>query len=191
MTAIVGEYDCGKTTLMKLLLNFYAPTVGQIKVSNQPLSTYSAPSMRRSSGIVMQDNFIFTDTIRCNIIQGESENEERQKQALRLTCVENFIEQHPLGVNTKIGAKSMEVSDGEKQRIMIARAAHKGQNSQPDNKHSVTVSIPRSLQNETLGFPNPHYELSLFSTLKVKTTDNSNSNRYFLKKLFAQIAQKT
>lgn len=71
MTAIVGESGSGKTTLMKLLLKFYQPTSGRIMIGNEDLDKYSAKSMRESTGIVMQENFLFSDTIRQNIIMGK------------------------------------------------------------------------------------------------------------------------
>lgn len=124
-TAIVGESGSGKTTLMKLLLKFYQPTKGEIKLGGKNLKNFSAKSIRRASGIVMQDNFIFSDTIKRNIILGEQENNEQLKRALTTACLNEFIKKQPLGVNTKIGAEGIGVSGGEKQRIMIARAAYK------------------------------------------------------------------
>ena len=125
MTAIVGESGSGKTTLMKLLLKFYEPTTGEIFLGEKNLSDYSAKSMRQASGIVMQDNYIFSDSIKRNIILGENENENRLREALSTACLDEFIQNQPLGVHTKIGAEGMGVSGGEKQRIMIARAAYK------------------------------------------------------------------
>lgn len=124
-TAIVGESGSGKTTLMKLLLKFYEPTKGEIKLGGKNLKNFSAKSIRRASGIVMQDNFIFSDTIKRNIILGEQENNEQLKRALTTACLNEFIKKQPLGVNTKIGTEGIGVSGGEKQRIMIARAAYK------------------------------------------------------------------
>lgn len=124
-TAIVGESGSGKTTLMKLLLKFYEPTKGEIKLGGKNLKNFSAKSIQRASGIVMQDNFIFSDTIKRNIILGEQENNEQLKRALTTACLNEFIKKQPLGVNTKIGAEGIGVSGGEKQRIMIARAAYK------------------------------------------------------------------
>ena len=82
MTAIVGESGSGKTTLMKLLLKFYEPTKGEIYLGGKSLTGYSAKSMRRVSGIVMQDNFIFSDSIKRNVILGEEEDDIRLKKAL-------------------------------------------------------------------------------------------------------------
>ncbi|GAY30875.1 lactococcin-G-processing and transport ATP-binding protein LagD [Bacteroidaceae bacterium] len=125
MTAIVGESGSGKTTLMKLLLKFYEPTAGEIRLGGKPLAEYSAHSMRRAAGIVMQDNFIFSDTVRRNIVLGEEEDEHRLSEAVELACLTDYVKSHPLGTHTKVGAEGTGVSGGEKQRMMIARAIYK------------------------------------------------------------------
>lgn len=125
MTAIVGESGSGKTTLMKLLLKFYAPTEGRILLGGKDLAEYKAKSVRRASGIVMQDNFVFSDTIRRNIILGEPNDDGRLAEALETACLTDYIGGLPLGVETKIGTEGKGVSGGERQRIMIARAVYK------------------------------------------------------------------
>lgn len=125
MTAIVGESGSGKTTLMKLLLKFYEPTAGEIRLGGKPLAAYSAHSVRRAAGIVMQDNFIFSDTVRRNIMLGEPEDERRLDEAVELACLTDYVKNHPLGTLTKVGAEGTGVSGGEKQRMMIARAIYK------------------------------------------------------------------
>lgn len=125
MTAIVGESGSGKTTLLKLLLKFYEPSGGDIFYAGKSISMYSAKAIRHASGIVMQDNFIFSDTIENNIVLGEERNSERLREAIDVACLTEFIEGLPLGINTKIGAEGVGVSGGEKQRIMIARAVYK------------------------------------------------------------------
>lgn len=125
MTAIVGESGSGKTTLMKLLLKFYEPTSGEIRLGGKLLSEYSAKSMRQASGIVMQDNFVFSDTVRHNIVLGEEQDDIRLKTAIHTACLEDYIEGQPLGVETKIGSEGIGISGGEKQRMMIARAVYK------------------------------------------------------------------
>lgn len=159
MIAVVGESGSGKTTLMKLLLKFYEPTGGEIYLGENSLADYSAKSMRRVSGIVMQDNFIFSDTIRRNVILGEEDDDNRLKKALSIACLDEFIEQQPLGVNTKIGAEGMGVSGGEKQRIMIARAAYKQpiylmldeatSSLDAENERKITDNIARTFENHT------------------------------------------
>lgn len=125
MTAIVGESGSGKTTLMKLLLKFYAPTKGCITLGGKPLADYTAESMRRRSGIVMQDNFLFSDSICRNIVMGEAPDAARLRLAIETACLDDLIGRHPLGAERKVGADGIGVSGGERQRIMIARAAYK------------------------------------------------------------------
>ena len=79
--------------------------------------------MREATGIVMQENFLFSDTIRQNIIMGEKANEKRLNEAIQIACLNDLFESHPLKENTKVGSEGIGVSGGEKQRIMIARAA--------------------------------------------------------------------
>jgi ATP-binding cassette, subfamily B, bacterial len=124
-TAIVGESGSGKTTLMKLLLKFYAPTSGSITLNGKDLARYSAKSLREQCGIVMQDNFIFSDTIRQNIILGEPYDSRRFDEAVRMACLTEFLDKLPLRDFTKIGRDGVGISGGEKQRIMIARAIYK------------------------------------------------------------------
>ena len=125
MTAIVGESGSGKTTLLKILLKFYLPTSGEILLGGKNLSEYTAYSMRHVSGIVMQDNFIFSDTVKRNIILGEPEDNVRLNIAIEAACLTDYVESQPLGVETKVGSEGIGVSGGEKQRIMIARAVYK------------------------------------------------------------------
>lgn len=125
MTAIVGESGSGKTTLMKLLLKFYEPTEGQILLGGKPLTHYTADSLRRASGIVMQDNFLFSDTVRRNIVLGEVLSQDRLRDAVSAACLNDYCERNPMGLETKVGAEGIGVSGGEKQRIMIARAVYK------------------------------------------------------------------
>lgn len=125
MTAIVGESGSGKTTLMKLLLKFYQPTAGSIFFGGKNINTYSARSIRKETGIVMQESFLFSDTIRQNIVMGEDFDEQRLQEAIRIACLSDLFQNHPMKENTKIGSEGIGLSGGEKQRIMIARAAYK------------------------------------------------------------------
>lgn len=125
MTAIVGESGSGKSTLMKLLLKFYAPTQGSILLDGEDLSHYKAESLRKTAGIVMQDNFLFSDTIRQNIILGEQENTERLAKATEAACLSEYLQNQPLGIYTKVGSEGIGISGGERQRIMLARAIYK------------------------------------------------------------------
>lgn len=125
MTAIVGESGSGKTTLLKLLMKFYRPTKGFIAWGDYMLTEYSAHSVRKQTGLVMQDNFVFSDTIQQNIILDNPLDEERLRKAIDDACLTDYISKLPLGVHTKIGANGIGISGGERQRVMIARAIYK------------------------------------------------------------------
>lgn len=124
-TAIVGESGSGKTTLMKLLLKFYNPNKGSIKIGGKDLKQINSQSIRRVSGVVMQNNYIFSGTLKDNIIFGLKQNKNTIDMALESACLKQFICNHPLGIETKLGNEGIGVSGGEKQRIMIARAIYK------------------------------------------------------------------
>ncbi len=113
----------GKT--YSLLLKFYSPTEGTITLGGKDIALFKADSIRKNTGIVMQDNYIFGDTIRQNIILGEPYDESRLRKAVEMACLDDFINSLPLGLNTKIGAYEIGISGGEKQRMMIARALYK------------------------------------------------------------------
>jgi len=122
----VGVSGSGKTTLLKLLLKFYEPQNGEIKLGRISLSNISHKAWRANCEVVMQESFIFSDTIAKNIAVGsEKIDMERLRQAAAIANVKNFIESLPLGFNTKIGAEGTGVSMGQKQRILIARAARR------------------------------------------------------------------
>ncbi len=125
MTAIVGESGSGKTTLLKLLLKFYTPDSGEILWGGKRLDEYSAASVRRATGMVMQDNYVFSDTLRNNIIMGCGFDRERFDRALVAGCLRDFVERMPLHDMTKVGAEGNGISGGERQRIMLARAVYK------------------------------------------------------------------
>jgi ATP-binding cassette subfamily B protein len=125
-TAIVGTSGSGKTTLMKLLLKFYGPTDGNVLVNDMNLGDISAKSWRQHCGIVLQDGFIFSDTIERNIATGdETIDHERLANAINVANIGEFIDSLPLGLNTKLGAAGNGISGGQRQRILIARAVYK------------------------------------------------------------------
>lgn len=125
-TAIVGLSGSGKTTLLKMILGFYIPEKGKILLGNSDLNNYDIREWRKHCGVVMQDGFIFSDTIARNIAPGtEIINEERMTAAAETANIRTFIEELPLGYNTKIGAEGHGLSMGQKQRILIARAIYK------------------------------------------------------------------
>lgn len=126
VTAIVGTSGSGKTTLVKLLLKFYEPDEGEIKVGPHALQHISQSFWRANCGVVMQEGFIFNDTITHNIAVGEDYvNKEKLKQAVNVANIKEFIEDLPLSYNTKIGTEGMGLSTGQKQRLLIARAVYK------------------------------------------------------------------
>ena len=126
VTAIVGASGSGKTTLIKLLLGFYEPNKGTIRVGDLSLQQINPHVWRAHTGCVMQDGFIFSDTIARNIAVGaERIDQERLLHAVTIANIRDFIESLPLGYNTKIGMEGNGVSQGQRQRILIARAVYK------------------------------------------------------------------
>jgi ATP-binding cassette subfamily B protein len=126
ITAIVGSSGSGKTTLMKLLLKFYDPIEGDITLGTQNLKHVSSKSWRDKCGVVMQEGYIFSDTIASNIAVGDDVVDKvRLKHSVEVANIKEFIENLPLGYNTKIGAEGIGISTGQKQRILIARAVYK------------------------------------------------------------------
>jgi len=126
VTAVVGVSGSGKTTLVKLLLGFYQPGSGEIRVGDMSLQMMSPDLWRSHCGVVMQDGYIFSDTIARNIAMGEENIKSDQLlYAARQACIDDFIDQLPLGYNTRIGQEGLTLSGGEQQRILIARAIYK------------------------------------------------------------------
>jgi ATP-binding cassette subfamily B protein len=126
VTAIVGVSGSGKTTLMKLLLKFYDPDKGEINLGNTQLKNIAQKSWRANIGAVMQEGFIFNDTIANNIAVGvDLINKERLVYAADVANITEYILGLPLGYNTKIGTEGVGMSTGQKQRLLIARAVYK------------------------------------------------------------------
>ncbi|HKR07274.1 MAG TPA: peptidase domain-containing ABC transporter [Bacteroidia bacterium] len=126
ITAIVGSSGSGKTTLMKLLLKFYLPDEGLIKIGNIDLNNISQKSWRDKCGVVMQEGYIFNDTIANNIAIGiDRIDRKRLIEAVEVANIREFIEKLPLAYNTKIGMEGVGMSTGQKQRLLIARAVYK------------------------------------------------------------------
>ncbi len=125
-TAIVGTSGSGKTTLLKLLLKFYAPTEGSISISDTNLNRIDERLWRDRCSVVMQDGYIFSESIANNIAFGvEHIDKKRMLQAARAANIKAFIETLPLGFNTKIGQDGVGLSHGQAQRLLIARAIYK------------------------------------------------------------------
>lgn len=126
VTAIVGASGSGKTTLIKLLLAFYRPNRGKINVKDISIDEINPHLWRYKSGAVMQDGFIFSDTIANNIAVGEDiVDKQKLLQAVEVANIKEFIETLPLKYNTKIGMEGNGVSQGQRQRLLIARAVYK------------------------------------------------------------------
>ncbi len=129
VTAIVGVSGSGKTTLMKLLLKFYEPTNGTIKLGNNDFNHISQKTWRHQCGVVMQEGYIFSDTIANNIAVGEDYIDKKKlAHAVDVANIQDFIERLPLSYNTKIGMEGVGISTGQKQRLLIARAVYKNPN---------------------------------------------------------------
>jgi ATP-binding cassette subfamily B protein len=125
-TAIVGASGSGKTTLLKLLMKFYQPNQGEIKLGNTQLKNISPRAWRDHCGVVMQEGYVFNDTIAQNIAIGEDNiDKNKLKKAVEIANIKDFIEELPLSYNTKIGNEGIGISGGQKQRLFIARAVYK------------------------------------------------------------------
>ncbi|WP_440067600.1 peptidase domain-containing ABC transporter [Tenacibaculum discolor] len=125
-TAIVGVSGSGKTTLMKLLLGFYQVDQGDIMINNFSLKNVSQKEWRRNCGVVMQEGYIFNDSIAKNIAVGEDYvDKEKLAHAIDVANIGDYIEGLPLGYNTKIGSEGNGLSTGQKQRLLIARSVYK------------------------------------------------------------------
>ncbi len=126
ITAIVGSSGSGKTTLLKLLLGFYPPAEGEVLVGDVPLRQLSDSVWRSKCGVVMQEGFIFSDSIENNIaVSDEIPDRQRVEQAAAVANIDDWIQALPLGYNTQLGMDGHGLSTGQKQRLLIARAAYK------------------------------------------------------------------
>lgn len=125
-TAIVGASGSGKTTLLKLLMKFYDPDQGEIRIGNTNMKNISPRYWRDHCGVVMQEGYVFNDTIANNIAVGEDHiDKQKLRRAVEIANIKEFIESLPLSYNTKIGNEGVGVSGGQKQRLFIARAVYK------------------------------------------------------------------
>jgi len=126
VTAIVGASGSGKTTLVKLLLGFYEPLKGSVQVGSANLNEYNLGWWRSQCGAVMQEGYLFSDTIARNIAISDDEPDiERIRHAARVANIANYIEALPLAYNTMIGQDGQGISQGQRQRILIARVVYK------------------------------------------------------------------
>lgn len=126
VTAIVGASGSGKTTLIKLMLGYYEPLRGSIQVGGEDLSGYSLEWWRRQCGAVMQEGYLFSDTIARNIaISDEEPDIDRVRAAAQVANIADYIEALPLTYNTMIGQDGQGISQGQRQRLLIARVVYK------------------------------------------------------------------
>lgn len=126
VTAIVGASGSGKTTIVKLVQGFYKPNMGSIRIGETPLQMISQRLWRSKSGSVMQESFIFSETIAKNIaVSTDYIDEERLKEASKMANIYDFVCSLPLGFETKIGLEGNGISHGQRQRLLIARAIYK------------------------------------------------------------------
>lgn len=126
VTAIVGPSGSGKTTLMKMLLKFYEPSQGRLRLGNTELSQVSQQAWREQCGVVMQDGYIFNDSIARNIAVAETAIDlDRLNYAMETARIKEFVDSLPRAYHTKIGMEGLGLSGGQKQRLLIARAVYK------------------------------------------------------------------
>ena len=126
VTAIVGISGSGKTTLIKMMLGFYIPEKGEIKIGTNSLNNINGSYWRSRCGVVMQDGFIFSETIAANVAPSDENIDlKRLAEATKAANINDFIESLPLGYNTKIGQEGSGISQGQRQRLLIARAVYK------------------------------------------------------------------
>ena len=126
VTAIVGASGSGKTTLIKLMLGYYPVNCGSIDIAGADINRYSMTWWRRRCGVVMQEGVIFSESIARNIAVSDGDiDEARLEEAARTACIHDYIISLPLRYNTKIGRDGVGLSQGQKQRILIARAVYR------------------------------------------------------------------
>nr|WP_303647447.1 peptidase domain-containing ABC transporter [Chryseobacterium gilvum] len=129
VTAIVGESGSGKTTLFKLLLRFYEPDQGMIRSGVRKLSDIPLTSWRNTTGTVMQEGFIFSDSIKKNItLKSDNVDENLLTYAVKVANLQKFVSQYPQGLETVVGNDGISLSTGQKQRVLIARSVYKNPN---------------------------------------------------------------
>jgi ATP-binding cassette subfamily B protein len=126
VTAIVGASGSGKTTLIKLMLGFYTVSGGEIRIAGENINTYDLKWWRRHCGVVMQDGVIFSESIARNIAVDDGPIDiKRLENAACVACIHDYVMSLPLKFDTKIGRDGLGLSQGQKQRILIARAVYK------------------------------------------------------------------
>ena len=126
VTAIVGASGSGKTTLIKLMLGYYPVLAGELKIGDTNINSLNKKWWRRQCGVVMQDGVIFSESIARNIAVDDGDiDQKRLLKAAEIACINDYVMGLPLKYNTKIGRDGVGLSQGQKQRILIARAVYK------------------------------------------------------------------
>lgn len=122
----MGESGCGKTTILKLILGFYQVDKGDILINGVNINSVDLNQWYSKCGVVMQDSYLFSETIEDNIvINNRANNAQRLKNVLRAVNLEKDILDMPLGIHTQIGMEGVQLSQGQKQRVLLARAIYK------------------------------------------------------------------
>lgn len=160
ITAIAGASGSGKSTLIKVLARLYAPASGSVYIGNIMLDSFSSQTWRKNIGVVTQSSALINDTIANNIIFGRPEDTGKLREAVKLANIRWEIENMPLGYDTMIGENGKGVSEGQKQRILLARALYDDPpillldeiTSLLDerNEYSIMTSIRNNLEGRTV-----------------------------------------
>lgn len=159
-TAIVGQSGCGKSTLIKLLLGFYVPQRGTLLLSGTDVTALDRDRWNEHTGAVLQNGYIFSDSIARNIALGSEPDPERIDECLRLVCLFDYVHSLLMGIHTRIGTTGLTLSGGQQQRLLIARALYRD----PDimlldeatssldahNEQLITENIMRTRKGKTL-----------------------------------------
>lgn len=176
VTAIVGASGSGKTTLLKLLLAFYYPQKGDLYIDDLKMNRIDSDEWRKKCGAVMQDGYIFSDSIANNIsLADDNPDWERLKEAAGIACIDEFINRLPMGYHTKIGKSGIDLSGGQKQRILIARAIYKNPEFIffDEATSSLDASNERAIMENLKGFYNHRTVIIIAHRLStVKDADN-------------------
>lgn len=124
--AIVGESGCGKTSLLKLLLGLYEPVSGAIRINGRDLGTLDLSAWRATCGVVLQDSYVFSDTIRVNVAPSDPfPCSETVQKVLEVCCLWEWVKTQPKGMETRVGKEGMGLSQGQRQRLLLARALYR------------------------------------------------------------------
>lgn len=161
VTAIVGASGSGKTTIMKLLLGYYPPLAGRITVGQRDVAEICLDDWRRRCGVVMQDGVIFSESIERNIAVDDGDvSPERLHAAAEMANVSEYVSKLPMKYKTKVGKDGIGLSQGQKQRILIARAIYKNpdfifldeatNSLDAENERLITERLDRFYQGKTV-----------------------------------------